>query len=150
VHDLPLSTSAVGNPLAPVFTGCSGVPGSTVARRQLLATRTLFRVSGSASEIPCPSDGPTLSSRQRLDRVFVVVFRPVGRGLCRFVQPSGRLGRPVLCTSPQVKFRARGTRSWTLSRRMHLGPGRYLVASLAYDKLGQRQPAATIVLAGVT
>jgi hypothetical protein len=66
------------------------------------------------------------------------------------VQPNGRLGRPVLCIGTPAKVLARGTRSWTLSRRVHLAPGRYLVASLAYDRLGQRQPGATIVLARVT
>jgi hypothetical protein len=150
VHDLPLSTQAVGNPLPPVITGCGGLPGSTVARGRLLATRTLFQVAGTATETPCASDGQTLSSRQHLDRVFVVIFRPVGHDRCQFVQPNGGLGRPVLCTTTPAKLLARGTRAWKLSRRVHLGPGRYLVASLAYDKLGQRQPAATVVLARVT
>jgi hypothetical protein len=148
VHDLPLSSKAVGNPLPPMITGCSGLPGSTVTRR--LATRTVFQISGKATDSPCASDGQTLSSRQRLDRVFVVIFRPVGHDRCQFVEQNGRLGRPVLCTTAPAKVPARGTRSWTLSRRVHLAPGRYLVASLAYDKLGQRQPAATVVLVRVT
>ncbi|HEY1592501.1 MAG TPA: CocE/NonD family hydrolase [Solirubrobacteraceae bacterium] len=151
VHDLPLSTKAVGNPLPPVITGCSGLPGSTVTRGRLLTTRTRFQVSGTATDTTCAGDGQTLSSRQRLGRVFVVIFRPVGHDRCQFVTQNGRLGRPVLCTTtPPVKVLARGTRSWKLSRRVHLAPGRYLVASLAYDKLGQRQPAATVVLARVT
>ena len=107
VHDLPLSTKAVGNPLPPAITGCSGLPGSTLARGRLLATRTLFRVSGTATDTPCPSDGQTLASRQRLDRVVVVIFRPVGHDRCQFVGQNGRLGRPVLCTTTPVKFLAR-------------------------------------------
>ena len=149
VHDLPASSSVVGNPLAPVIIGCSGLPSSTVARSGLLATRTLIRVSGGATDTPCPSAGRTIASRQRLARVFVVIFRPVGHDRCRFVQVSGSLGRPVLCTKP-VMLPARGMRSWTLSRPARLSPGRYLIASLAFDQLGQRQPAPTVVLARIT
>jgi hypothetical protein len=149
VHDLPARSGVVGNPLPPVIIGCSGLPGSTVARGRLIATRALIRVSGSATDTPCASAGRTIASRQRLARVDVAIFRPVGHDRCRFVQPSGRLGRPVLCIEP-VTLPARGTRSWTLSRRVRLGPGRYLIASLAFDRLGQRQPAPSVVLARIT
>jgi hypothetical protein len=150
VHELPGSSGVVGNPIAPVFLGCGGLPDSNIARLSLLVTRSGIRVAGSATDVPCPSDGATIASRQRLASVFVVMFRPVGKGRCSFVQPSGALGRPVLCNSPQVKLPTRGTRSWTLSRRMHLRPGRYLLASLAYDKLGQGQATATIVPVTIT
>jgi hypothetical protein len=38
-----------------------------------------------------------------------------------------------------AKLPAHGTRHWTLRRRLHLGPGRYVIATDAVDALGQHQ-----------
>ena len=56
-------------------------------------------------------------------RVYVIIERVSGRGHPRVV----------------AKLPARGTRHWTLDRRLYLGPGRYVIVTDPVDALGQHQ-----------
>jgi hypothetical protein len=70
--------------------------------------------------------------REQVARVYVMIYRPMTGGRCRFVLRSGRLGRPRSCVRP-IEYRAVGKARWHLRLRISLRPGGYLVRSDAVD-----------------
>jgi hypothetical protein len=109
--------------------GCTDAqaPVARFDRRRSRVSRRRVRVRGRASDRGCAG----------LAAVLVSVAKP--RGLrCRFLQANGRLTPLRLCRRP-VRLRATGTRSWRLSLRAHLPPGRYRVQVRAVDRRGNGQ-----------
>jgi dienelactone hydrolase len=121
VHEAPGDSAAVQPPEPSAIFGCSGLP--TARLRSARVSMTGVSATGTATDTPCPADGNTISSRQHVVRVYVIIERVSGRGHPRVV----------------AKLPARGTRHWTLRRRLHLGRGRYVIVTDAVDALGQHQ-----------
>jgi hypothetical protein len=96
-------------------------------------------VAGTAAEHRCATAGAANRRRQRLARVYVMVYRAASHGRCRFVTRKGALTRPRSCRRP-IEFAARGTARWSLRLRVSLAPGRYVIRSVAVDRLRHRQP----------
>ncbi len=96
-------------------------------------------VSGTAGEQPCPFASAATRRRERVARVYVMIYRPARHRRCRFVTRSGHLTRPRSCTRP-IEFRASGTTHWHLRLRFRLVRGSYLVRSDAVDGNRRHQP----------
>jgi dienelactone hydrolase len=142
VHEAPGSAPGVGSPLAPVQAHprrCVAAPFSRIARRRTHGSRHRLAVSGTAGEHRCATASAANRRRQRLAHVYVMIYRAVGHGRCRFVKRTGALSRPRSCRRP-IEFVARGTSRWSLRRRISLAPGRYTIRSVAVDRLRHRQP----------
>jgi dienelactone hydrolase len=152
VHEVP---GAPGTPasvtrrLAPVTGrahGCLAMPYSKITRRRTRASRRGITVSGTAGEYRCASASAANRRRQRLARVYVMIYRTALHGRCRFVQRSGALSRPRSCARP-IEFLAHGTSRWTLKLAIPLAPGRYSIHSNAVDRLHRHQlPSAASVV----
>jgi hypothetical protein len=106
-------------------------------------------VSGTAGEHRCVTASAANRRRQRLAHVYVMIYRAVGHGRCRFVQRSGALSRPRSCRRP-LQFTARGTSRWSLRIKLSLAPGRYLIRSVAVDRLGRRQARSAASQTSIT
>jgi hypothetical protein len=108
-------------------------------------------VSGTAGEHRCvtASAANRRRQRQRLAHVYVMIYRAVGHGRCRFVQRSGALSRPRSCRRP-LEFTARGTSRWSLRIKLSLAPGHYLIRSVAVDRLRHRQPPSAASQTSIT
>ncbi len=104
---------------------------------------------GSAGEHRCATGSAANRRRQRLARVYVMVYRLAAHGRCRFVQLGGALSRPRSCRRP-IEFVARGTAHWRLRLRISLAPGHYLIRSVAVDRLHHRQARSATSRASVT
>jgi dienelactone hydrolase len=142
VHEAPGSTPGVAAPEPPVRArphGCLAKPYSRIARRRTHGSRRGLQVSGTAGERRCASASAAHRRRQRLAHVYVVIYRRAAHGRCRFMKRSGALTRPRSCRRP-LEFVARGTAHWRLNLRIRLSPGRYLLRSVAVDRLHHRQP----------
>ncbi|HEY2436139.1 MAG TPA: hypothetical protein VGH93_03100, partial [Solirubrobacteraceae bacterium] len=139
VHELPRSSRVIAAPRVPVILGCSGLPAARVQTARINRYGEVS-VHGTASDQSCPSAGTTISSRQRLARVSLIVYRTAGFGHCRFLQPNGRLSRPRLCSDP-VELPVRGgARRWGFFGRVRNEyHSRYLIVPDAVDRLGQHQ-----------
>jgi hypothetical protein len=145
VHEAPGTSPGVGSPLPPVQAhphGCVAQPSSRIARRRTHGSRHSLTVAGTAGEHRCATASAANRRRQRLARVYVIVYRTAAHGRCRFVKRSGALSRPRSCRRP-IEFVARGAARWRLRLRINLAPGRYLIRSVAVDRLGHRQPRST-------
>jgi hypothetical protein len=79
----------------------------------------------------------------------MMVYRRAAHGRCRFVLRSGALSRPRSCRRP-IEFVARGTSRWRLRLRLSLAPGRYVIRSVAVDRLRHRQPRSAASQASIT
>jgi hypothetical protein len=138
VHDVPGSSPRVTFPLAPVLLGCAGLPTARV--RSARISPDSIAISGTAVDSPCPGDGATLSSREHVVRVSVIVYRLVRNGGCQFVTRAGKLGpltRP--CGSPSARYElpARGTGRWTLRLPAGLPRDHFVIRVDAVDALHQ-------------
>jgi hypothetical protein len=73
----------------------------------------------------------------RLARVTVAIARREGggTGLCRYLQPTGRLGRVVSCRRPTY-VRARGTSRWSFEARGRFPAGTWTARVRAHDRAG--------------
>ena len=152
VHEAPGSAPGVGTPLPAVQAhphGCVAQPYSRIARRHTHGSRHGLTVSGTAGERRCATASAASRRRQRLARVYVMIYRTAAHGRCRFVTRSGALTRPRSCRRP-VEFVARGTARWSLKLRISLAPGRYVIRSVAVDRLRHRQPRSVASLTTVT
>jgi hypothetical protein len=152
VHEAPGTSPGVGAPLALVQAhphGCVAQPYSRIARRRTHGSRHGLTVSGTAGEHRCATASAANRRRQLLARVYVMVYRRAAHGRCRFVEHNGSLSRPRSCKRP-IEFVARGTSRWTLRRRLSLAPGRYLVRSVAVDRLRHHQPRSAPSLTSIT
>ncbi|HEX8053127.1 MAG TPA: Calx-beta domain-containing protein, partial [Thermoleophilaceae bacterium] len=99
-------------------------------RHPIHASRTALRFRGIAWERGCGA----------LARVTVAIARREGggTGLCRYLQPSGRLGRVVSCRRPTYVV-ARGTTSWTFTRTGYHRPGTWTARIRAVDRAGNAE-----------
>jgi dienelactone hydrolase len=152
VHEAPGTVTGVGAPKPPVQArphGCSAAPYSRIARRRTHGSRHRLTVSGTAGEHRCATASAANRRRQRLAHVYVMVYRAVGHGRCRFVKRGGALSRPRLCRRP-IEFLARGTTRWSLRMKLRLAPGRYLIRSVAVDRLHHRQPRSAASQTSIT
>jgi dienelactone hydrolase len=144
VHEAPGAPGVPGsvtNPLPPAHThphGCVAMPYSRIARRRTHASRHGLIVSGTAGEHRCPTAAAANRRRQRLARVYVMIYRTAARGRCRFVERSGALSRPRSCRRP-IEFLTRGTAHWSLRLKIPLARGRYVIRSDAVDRLHHHQ-----------
>jgi hypothetical protein len=68
-------------------------------------------------------------------RVTVATAKRVGRGRCRYLQTSGRLGRRTSCRRPTY-LAARATARWSLRTSRPLPAGTYVVRCRAIDAAG--------------
>jgi hypothetical protein len=145
VHELPGSVPGVGSPLSPGAQACTTRPTSKLNKRRTRYARGRLLASGTAGEAPCLFASIAERRRERVARVYVMVYRPASHGRCRFVRRSGRLTRPRSCRHP-IEFRASGTTRWHLRLRIRLAPGSYLVRADAVDgnRRHQRHTAASV------
>ena len=153
VHDTP---GAPGTPSSvtrfhtaslPGPARCSTRPSSRITKRRAHASRHGLSVSGTASANRCAHASSAIQRRERVARVFVMIYRPAAHGRCRFLTSKGSLTRPRSCQRP-VEFRAHGTSRWSLRRRLNITRGRYVVRSDAVDGLRhhQRHSGASVVV----
>jgi hypothetical protein len=152
VHEAPGTVPGVTAPRPIVQAhprGCIAAPSSRIARRRTHGSRHSLTVSGTAAEHRCATVTAANRRRQRLARVYVMVYRPAAHGRCRFVERSGALSRPRSCRRP-IEFAARGTARWSLRLRVGLAPGRYLIRSVAVDRLRHRQPRSAASQISIT
>ncbi len=147
VHEVPGAPgtpSSVTRPRAPISArahGCIARPYSRIARRRTRASRRGLAVFGTAAEHRCAGAAAANRRRQRLARVYVMIYQPASHGRCRFLERGGKLSRPRSCRRP-LEFVARGTSRWSLRLRIAVQPGRYLVRSDAVDRLHHHQSRA--------
>jgi hypothetical protein len=144
VHEVP---GAPGTPAAVVSPGggCIARPTSRINKHGLRIGPHGIRVSGTASERPCPGAKPAARRKEHVRAVYVAVFETQRHGRCRYLLGNGHLSRARSCRKP-LELRARGTSHWRLSRRQHVPRGRYTVRSDAVDGFHRHQrqsPAAT-------
>ena len=143
VHEMPGAPgtpSSVTRPRRPIHAqahGCRARPYSRIARRRTRASRRGLDVFGTAAEHHCP--GAAAANRQRLARVYVMVYRTAAHGRCRFLGRAGKLSRARSCRRP-LEFVARGTSRWSLRLRFPLAFGRYVIRVDAVDRLHHHQP----------
>ncbi len=143
VHEMPGAPgtpSSVTRPRRPIHAqahGCRARPYSRIARRRTRASRRELDVFGTAAEHHCP--GAAAANRQRLARVYVMVYRTAAHGRCRFLGRAGKLSRARSCRRP-LEFVARGTSRWSLRLRFPLALGRYVIRVDAVDRLHHHQP----------
>jgi hypothetical protein len=99
-------------------------------RHPIRASRTALRFRGIAWERGCGA----------LAHVTVAIARREGggTGLCRYLQPSGRLGRVVSCRRPTY-VTARGTTRWTFTRTGYHRPGTWTARIRAVDRAGNAE-----------
>lgn len=100
-----------------------GAPTSRFLKGSTLRT-TSARLRGTAS----PGKGCTLRS------VFVSIGRITGQQ-CRFLQANGKFGAKRNCLRTQY-VKAKGTKSWSFSRKVHLPRSSYVVWSRAINSAG--------------
>jgi dienelactone hydrolase len=152
VHEAPGTAPGVTAPKPAVQArprGCVAAPSSRIARRLTRGSRHGLKVSGTAAERRCATASAANRRRQRVARVYVMVYRPSAHGRCRFVQRSGVLTRPRSCRHP-IEFVARGTARWSLRLRASLARGRYVIRSVAVDRLRHRQPRSSASQVSIT
>jgi hypothetical protein len=144
VHEQPGSAAVVIHPLPPVkphphgAPACVARPTSTIAKRRVHASRRLLVASGTAGERPCAHAIAATQRRQRVQRVYVMIYRPAAHGRCRFLQRSGKFTVPRSCTRP-VEFLAKGTSRWTLRLRVPIPRGSGYLRADAIDGFGHHQ-----------
>jgi hypothetical protein len=100
---------------------CS-TPTSRLAKASVL-TRKGLRLRGTANGLRCP-----------VAKVRVAVGRKIGKR-CRYLQPDGRFGKTVRCTKTSY-LTTKGTKRWSITKRVRLPKGSYLVWSRAIDTAG--------------
>jgi hypothetical protein len=155
VHEAPGTPgvpASVTSPLVPAQAhphGCMAMPYSRIARRRTHASRSVVVVSGTAGEHRCATATAANRRRQRLARVYVMIYRLAAHGRCRFVERSGALSRPRSCHRP-VEFAARGTSRWSLRLTITVPRGRYVIRSDAVDQLHHHQLRTAASSAAIT
>jgi hypothetical protein len=145
VHELPGapgSSASVTPPLPPFnpssVGACVARPSSRLAKRRTHASDSGIVVSGTARERPCAFATRAQRRIARVARVFVMIYRPLRGGRCRFLERGGTVSGARSCKRP-LEFRARGTRTWRLRLAIRIPPGGYLIRSDAVDRAGRHQ-----------
>jgi dienelactone hydrolase len=152
VHEAPGTAPGVGGPLPPVQAhphACMARPYSRISRRRTHGTPHGLRVAGTAGEHRCATASAANRRRQRVAHVNVSIYQRLGHGRCRFLGRNGRLSPPRPCGRP-IALRARGAAHWSLRVRTSLRPGRYLIQSVAVDRLHHRQARKAVSLVRIT
>jgi hypothetical protein len=151
VHEAPGTAPGVGAPLPPVQAhphACVPRPSSRILRRRTHGSRHALTVFGTAAEHRCATASSARRRRQRVAHVYVSVYERLGHGRCRFLGRRGTLGPLRACGRP-ITLLARGTSHWRLRIRTSLPPGRYLIQSVAVDRLHHRQPRKAVSLVAI-
>ena len=140
----PGGSNPGGNP--PGGSKCSTrnkLPRSSISGRHLRATRRHIQLSGRSREVDCKTGKLAVG---KVKRVLVSIARIGGRGRCRFVRRGGHLGATRRCSRPQYLsariLKKRGERNktlWSLSLRVRLPAGRYVVTARGIDAAGHRE-----------
>ena len=115
VHEAPGTVPGVTGPKPPVQArahGCVARPYSRIARRRTRGSRHGLTVSGTAGEHKCATASAAKRRRQRLARVYVMVYRRAARGRCQFVERTGGAEPPALV---QASDRVHGPRHLPLA-----------------------------------
>jgi len=115
-------------PTAKLLKGGKGV---RVVRRKL-------HLRGRASDSGCVADIPVAG---RVTRVEVAISRRAQGRRCRFVTPTGGLGRARVCSRP-VWLKAKGTTTWTLDTKRRLPRGTCTILVRSRDAAGNLQARA--------
>jgi len=155
VHEVPGAPGTAANVTSPLplvyptpysTPGCVAHPYSRIDRRRGHASRRGFAVVGTAGEHHCPGASRLNVRRQKLAKVYVMIYRKATHGRCRFLERDGKLSRPRPCDRP-IEFLARGTSHWSLRLRTGVPSGRYLIRADAVDRLRHHQPrtAASVI-----
>jgi hypothetical protein len=99
-------------------------------RHPLDVSRTALRFRGIAWDRGCGA----------LKRVTVAIARREGggTGLCRYLQPNGRLGAVVTCRQPTY-VKASGTTAWAFTRTGRFAPGTWTARIRAVDRAGNAE-----------
>lgn len=151
VHERPGSAPSVGKPLPPVTAhpypapACAARPYSKLSKSRTHASAHRLLASGTAGADHCASASSSQRRRQRVVRVYVMIYRPAAHRRCRFLRRNGTFTRPRSCYQP-IEYLASGTTHWRLRLRIRIPPGSYLVRSDAVDGYGrhQRHTAASV------
>jgi len=111
--------------------GCrdTKAPVSRPTARRSRATRTGFTIRGTATDAGCGA-----GKKGRLVGVSVSVAREVGKR-CRHLRQNGTFGTATSCLRT-VYVPAKGTSSWTATRKVRLRKGRYKVFVRGVDAVG--------------
>ncbi len=148
----PLGNPANGSPPPSASTAkpkpCTARPTSRINRGKAHASRKGITASGSARERVCTGVSAATRSRNRVVKVFVAIYRPAGRGRCRFLLRNGHLTKPLPCSRP-IEYRARGTSRWTFTLRAKIPSGFYLVRSDAVDGFHRHQVHLAVSVVGI-
>ena len=127
-----------------VLHGATGFVGRLTARHLAAhAGDAKVALSGRSREVDCKTGKLAVG---KVTRVLVSIGRITGHGRCRFVRRSGRLGATRRCAKPQYLnahlLKKRGQRNktqWSLSLRVRLSRGRYVVTVRGIDAAGHRE-----------
>jgi dienelactone hydrolase len=146
VHEQPGSAPGVVAPAQAGTPLCTPLPSSRIAPRATRVRSHGAIVKGTAADPACAGISTVASADRAVTRVFVMIYRPVGGGRCRFLRASDTLSGPRRCGRP-IELRARGTSHWKLKLSVAIPRGRYVVRSDAVDGRRvhqQRSRAASI------
>jgi hypothetical protein len=113
---------------------CSKVgPVSHITRRSEKVTRRRLSLRGTSTDRVCVVGSSRIG---KVSRVDVFLGRPKGRR-CRFLNAKGRLGRARPCSRPvYLRAKLRGSRGWTLTKKVHLPAGKYIAGARGTDRSG--------------
>lgn len=120
------TTGTTTSPPPPPPTCVDRTPPRSRFRGRGRITRRGITVRGRTSDTGCGG---------RVASVSVAVGRVVRGGRCRFLQPSGSFSAPRSCLRTSY-LPARGTTSWTFSKRVRLPRGHYSVWARGRDAAG--------------
>ena len=120
---------------------CLTPPSSRIDLHKTHLSAQDLVVMGQAGERSCAHSNAASRRRNRVVKVLVSIYHPVGKGQCEFVTRAGRLTKPTSCRQ-RVELQAQGTSQWTLQVKLHfpLASGAYVVRSTSIDGFGRRQP----------
>ena len=120
---------------------CLTPPSSRIDLHKTHLTAQELVVMGQAGERSCAHSNAASRRRNRVVKVLVSIYHPLGHGQCEFVTRGGRLAKPTSCRQ-RVELQAQGTSEWKLALTVHLPPasGVYIVRSTSIDGFGRRQP----------
>jgi|GEM_PF-3082577 len=149
VHERPGTVPGVVAPLSALAPACSNLPHSRLDKPATHAYPRLLVASGTAGERPCSGGTAAQRERQRVAHVYVMIYRRLADGRCRFLQRDGRLTAPRSCAEP-VEYLAHGTTRWSLHLVIRIPPGTYYVRSDAVDGYGRHQPRTAASVKRVT
>jgi hypothetical protein len=112
-----------------------------IAKRRSHLSRRGALIRGTASD-SCAGIAVVGAPVGNIRHVFVMIYRQLAHGKCRFLGRHGKLARARSCMRP-LRIRARGTKRFTLRLKVAIAPGRYVVRSDAVDDHHHHQRRST-------